>query len=77
MLSNRRDIDGVTYADLVIGDEGNTVVDSHSADEEVILQVACIVIGQVDYQVNMTLVDQSTKICKKKTNKSKTMSEIT
>lgn len=50
-----------TFTDLVIGDEGNTVVDSHSADEEVILQVTSVVIGQVDHQVDMTPVDQSIK----------------
>lgn len=51
----------MTFTDLVIGDEGNAVVDRHSADEEVVPQVACVVIGQVDHQVNVTLVDQSIK----------------
>lgn len=51
----------MTFTNLVICDEGDTVVNSHSADEEVILQVASVVIGQVDHQVNMTLVDQSIK----------------
>lgn len=54
-------IGSVTFTDLVIGDEGNTVVDSHSANEEVILQVPSVVIGQVYHQVNMTLTDQSIK----------------
>lgn len=49
------------FTDLVIGDEGNTVVDSHSADGEVVLYVASVVIGQVHHQVDMTLVDQSVK----------------
>lgn len=34
------------------------MVDSHSADEEVIPQMARVVIGQVDHQVNISLVDQ-------------------
>lgn len=51
----------VTFTDLVIGDEGNTVVDSHSANEEVILQVPSVVVGQVYHQVNMTLTYQSVK----------------
>lgn len=51
----------MTFTDLIIGDEGNTVVDSQSADEEVIFQVATVVIGQVDHQVNMTLADESIK----------------
>lgn len=45
----------------MISDEGNTVVHSHSTDEEVILQLASVVIGQVDHQVNMTLADESIK----------------
>lgn len=54
---------GWAFTDLVIGDEGNTVVDSQSANEEVILQVASVVIGQVYHQVNMALADQSIKRC--------------
>lgn len=50
--------------DLVIGDEGNAVVDSHSADGEVVLYVASVVIGQVHHQVDMTLVDQPVKTIK-------------
>lgn len=57
----------VTFTDLVIGDQRNTMVDSQPANEEVILQVASVVIGQVYHQVNMTLADQSNKRCKKKT----------
>lgn len=60
-------VGSVIFTDLVVGDEGNTVVDSHSADEEVILQVASVVVGQVDHQVNITLADESIK----------TVSEIT
>lgn len=40
------------------------MVDSHSANDEVIFKVASVVIGQVDHQVNMTLTDQSVKTCK-------------
>lgn len=47
--------------DLVIGNERNTVVNGHSADDEVILYVASVVIGQVDHQVNMSPTDQSVK----------------
>lgn len=54
----------MTFTDLVVGDERNTVVDSHSADEEVIPQVASVIIGQVDHKVNMTLIDQSIKTSK-------------
>lgn len=53
------------FTDLEICDEGNTMVHSHSADEEVVLQVTSVVIGQVDHQVNMTLIDQSMKTGKK------------
>lgn len=35
------------------------MIDGQSADDEVILQVAGVVIGQVDDQVDVTLVDQS------------------
>lgn len=42
---------------LVIGDQRDTVIDSQSANDEVILQVAGVVIGQVDDQVDMTLAD--------------------
>lgn len=55
----------VIFTDLEICDEGNTMVHSHSADEEVVLQVTSVVIGQVDHQVNMTLIDQSMKTGKK------------
>lgn len=41
------------------------MVDSHSADEEVVVQVASVVIGQVDHQVNKTFIDQSIKTSKK------------
>lgn len=34
------------------------MIDGQSADDEVILQVAGVVIGQVDDQVDVTLVDQ-------------------
>lgn len=59
--------------DLKIGNEWNSVVNGHSTDEEVILHVASIVIGQVDHQVNMTLTDQSIK---KKKNMQKKLKEI-
>lgn len=49
------------FTDLVIGDEGNAMVDSHSANSEVVLYVASVVIGQVHHQVDMTLGDQSVK----------------
>lgn len=45
--------------DLKIGNEWDSMVNGHSADEEVILHVSSIVIGQVDHQVDMTLTDQS------------------
>lgn len=45
--------------DLVIGDKRDTVVDCHSADGKVILQVAGVVVGQVDHQVNVTITDES------------------
>ena len=55
---------GIMLTDLVIGDEWNTVVNSHSTDEEVIPYVACVVIGQVDHQVNIALTNQSINIQK-------------
>lgn len=61
--------------DLKIGNEWDSMVNGHSADEEVILHVSSIVIGQVDHQVDMTLTDQSInkkkKHAKKKTCKKK------
>lgn len=47
--------------DLVIGNEGNTVVNSHSTDEEVIPHMARVVVGQVHHQVDVALVNQSIK----------------
>lgn len=35
------------------------MVNSHSANEEVILQVAGVVVGQVYHQVNISFADQS------------------
>lgn len=58
--------------DLKIGNEWDSMVNGHSADEEVILHVSSIVIGQVDHQVDMTLTDQSiNKKNKKKKNMQK------
>lgn len=36
------------------------MVNGHSANEEVVLDEAGVVVGQVDHQVNMTFADQST-----------------
>lgn len=47
--------------DLKIGNEWDSMVNGHSTDEEVILHMASIVIGQVDHQVDMPLTDQSIK----------------
>lgn len=55
--------------DLKIGNEWDSMVNGHSADEEVILHVSSIVIGQVDHQVDMTLTDQSIKKTKTKQKK--------
>lgn len=46
-------------ADLVIRDEGHAVINGHSADEEVVLQMPCVVIGQVDNQVDLAVVDEA------------------
>lgn len=48
--------------DLEVGNEGNSVVDGHPANEEVILHVARVVIGQVDHQVNVTFTDQAVEV---------------
>lgn len=47
------------FTDLVIGEEGNAVIHSHSANGKIVLQVASVVVGQVDHQVYVTLADQS------------------
>lgn len=48
-----------TCTDLVIGEKGNAMIHSHSANGEIVLQVASVVVGQVDHQVYVTLSDQS------------------
>lgn len=50
-----------TFTDLIIGDERDTVVDGHSADDEVVLHEASVVIGQVDHQINKTFTDETIK----------------
>lgn len=45
--------------DLEVGDEGHPVVHGHAADQEVVLDEACVVVGQVHHQVNVTVVDEA------------------
>lgn len=54
-------MDKIALTHLIISNEGNSMVNSHSANEEIILQVTSVVIRQVDNQINMTLADQSMK----------------
>lgn len=49
----------LTGTDLVIGEKGHAMIHSHSANGKIVLQVASVVVGQVDHQVYVTLVDQS------------------
>lgn len=49
----------LTFTDLVIGEEGNAMIHSHSANGKIVLYVASVVVRQVDHQVYVALSDQS------------------
>lgn len=49
----------MVVTDLVVGEQGNAVIHSHSANGKIVLHVAGVVVGQVDNQVYVTLADQS------------------
>lgn len=58
-MSHQTSCSTMMFTDLVICDEGNAMINSHSANGKIILHVASVVIGQVDHQVYMTFTDQS------------------
>lgn len=46
------------FGDLEVGNEGHSMIDGHPSDQVILPHKACVVVGQVDHQVNDSIMNK-------------------